>query len=164
MATVNKLVQALTEIGTDIKAARLSRGDMNNLPTADKTSIVNALIEIKSQMVAGGAVIDDNAPGTEEDTTYSAAKITMLLAAAIAMAKDELRGGASTAMDTFKELEDELATGSSAAQAMASALNNRLRFDEPQLLDAAQKLQACQNIGFGDPETDFLAAYNAAKA
>lgn len=65
------------------------------MPTTDKTSLVNALI--KSQIVAGGAVIDDNATGTDEDYTWSAAKITLILNAGLAMAKDELRAGASDA-------------------------------------------------------------------
>jgi len=159
-----RLSATLTEIATDVKALRLSRGDLNALPTANKTSLVAAIVELRGLIVEAGAVIDDDAAGTDDAVTYSAAKISDLIAAGIALAKDELRGGAGAAMDTFKELEDELASGSTAAAAMALAINNRVRFDEPQVLTAGEKLQACQNIGIGDPETDFLALYVAAKA
>jgi hypothetical protein len=39
-----------------------------------------------------------------------------------------------------------------------------VRFDASQTLTTPQMLQACTNLGIGDPDTDFLAAYNAAKA
>ena len=37
-------------------------------------------------------------------------------------------------------------------------------FDEAQMLTTAQKLQACTNLGVGNPEHDFAADYAAAKA
>jgi hypothetical protein len=50
------------------------------------------------------------------------------------------------------------------AVALATAVNNRVRYDATQTLSTAQMLQACTNLGIGDPDTDFLSAYNAAKA
>ncbi|MGN5375804.1 hypothetical protein [Sphingomonas hankookensis] len=78
--------------------------------------------------------------------------------------RNELRGGASAAIDTFKEVADQLAADETAAAALAISVGNRVRFDAPQTLTAAQMLQACQNIGVGNFDQDLLAAYTAAKA
>ena len=39
-----------------------------------------------------------------------------------------------------------------------------VRFDAAQTLTPQEKLQACQNLGVGNPDADLVAAYNAAKA
>ena len=49
------------------------------------------------------------------------------------------------------------------AQTMITQINNRVRFDEAQVLTAEQQLTACTNIGVGDPTRDFAADYAAAK-
>jgi len=43
-------------------------------------------------------------------------------------------------------------------------LGNRVRYDAPQTLTTAQQLQACTNIGVGNPERDFVTDYTTAKA
>lgn len=49
------------------------------------------------------------------------------------------------------------------ARDVATSLSNRVRFDAVQSLTTPQKLQACTNLGIGDPEANFAAAYAAAK-
>jgi len=107
----------------------------------------------------GGAAIND-ASTTSTTTTWSAQKST----AAIAQVKTDILGGASAAYDTLLELQNIIVTDESTAAALATAVNNRVRFDASQTLTTPQMLQACTNLGIGDPDTDFLAAYNAAKA
>lgn len=107
----------------------------------------------------GGAAIND-ASTTSTTTTWSAQKST----AAIAQVKTDILGGASAAYDTLLELQNIIVTDESTAAALATAVNNRVRFDASQTLTTPQMLQACTNLGIGDPDTDFLAAYTAAKA
>ena len=45
----------------------------------------------------------------------------------------------------------------------AMAGHARVRFDAVQSLTTPQKLQACTNLGIGDPEANFAAAYATAK-
>jgi hypothetical protein len=43
-------------------------------------------------------------------------------------------------------------------------MSKRLRFDAAQTLTTAEQLQACTNLGIGNPDVDLVAAYNTAKA
>ena len=52
------------------------------------------------------------------------------IAQAIATLKAEILGGASSAFDTLKELEDAITNGGGTAAALADAVNKRVRFDE----------------------------------
>lgn len=78
--------------------------------------------------------------------------------------KDGILDGAGAALDTLKELADALNNDPNFSTTIATQISNRVRYDAPQTLTTAQRLQACQNIGIGDPEADFVAAYNTAKA
>ena len=42
-------------------------------------------------------------------------------------------------------------------------MGKRVRVDESQMFTTAEQLMACTNIGIGDPDTDLLAVYIAAK-
>lgn len=82
----------------------------------------------------------------------------------VAALRTELTAGANAALDTFKELADALNNDPNFAATLATQMSKRLRFDSAQSLTTAEKLQACANLGIGNPEVDLLAAYNAAKA
>lgn len=160
MSLETKLIALAQAMGADIKAVRAHVGDLSSLPTAANTSLVAALTEL---FELTSAVIDDAAGDGTLDATWSADKIHEELTLRINTLRDELTAGASGALDTFKELAAALGDDPNFAQTIATALSSRVRFDEAQLLTAAQRLQVCQNIGIGDPETDFAAAYTAAK-
>jgi hypothetical protein len=89
---------------------------------------------------------------------------------AIAGLRDELRAGAGAALDTFAEVAQALADDDTAAAALATAIANRVRFDEAQVLTPEQKAFALANIGgvaaadIGNPKADLVALYTAAKA
>ena len=97
-------------------------------------------------------------------TTFSASKITALLDTL----KAELLGGADAAYDTLKELQDALLSDQTGLAALLTAVDKRVRFDAVQTLTAEEQAQARQNIGalaataIGDPETDFVAAFETA--
>jgi hypothetical protein len=69
-------------------------------------------------------------------------------------------GATPAAFDTLVEIGAALSANTTADAAMTTSLGNRVRFDAAQSLDSAQKTQACDNIGVGDPDTDFVAVFN----
>ena len=149
MATLEQRLNSLASaIGADIKALRDASGVLANLPTTAKNNLVAAIAEVYS-------MANNNSNQVAVDAAISAA---------INDLRNELRAGAGSALDTFAEVAAQLQADESAAAALATAINNRVRFDEAQNLSAAQQLQACTNIGIGNPDVDLISAYNTAKA
>lgn len=126
---------------------------------ASFAAAVAADIKSHTNALAGKATINDAAT-TGSSETWSVTKITQ----AIATAKSELVNGAGAALDTFAEVAAQLAADQSAASALTTAVGNRIRYDAAQSLTAGQITQACANLGLGEPDTDLVAVYNAAKA
>lgn len=167
MSLASRLSDLISAIGGDIKGLLSTRGTMASLTTSEKSNLVGALNELKSAIdavEAGSGAIDDSS--TDTDTTWSSSKINTAISAAIAALVD----GAPSALDTLKELADELDNQESAAAALTTAVGNRVRYDAAQTLDSTQKAQANANIGSlslvnsGDPDTDLAALYATAKA
>ena len=167
MATlIDKIALLAQAIAADIKTLTGNQGALSSLTTTAKGSLVSAINELKTaigNLSGGGAVIDDTATGAtsaDNDVTWSAYKVKTALDAAI----DDLLGGAGSAYDTLKELEDLLTGQDTALSNLLTAVGNRVRYDASQTLTAAQQTTACANIGVGEPATDFVAVYEAAKA
>ncbi len=155
---ITALVQA---IGADIKTLRTNQGDLTSLTTTAKTNLVSALNEVKASISAGsGAVINDASATNATTTTYSANKINAAITASVAA----LVASSPTTLDTLNELAAALGNDPQFATTIATALSNRVRFDAAQTLTAGQQLQACQNIGVGDPTHNWVTDYNTAKA
>lgn len=164
MSLETKIIAVVQAIGADIKELRTKQGDLTALSTTAKGSIVAAINELYTLLGSSGAVIDDTAGDGATSVTWSANKIFDSIAAASAALKNELVNGAGAALDTLKELADALNNDPNFAATIASEIANRVRYDAAQTLTAAQQLQACQNIGVGNPERDFVADYTTAKA
>lgn len=164
MSLETKINALATAIGADVKALRAAQGDLTSLPTTSKNNLVAAITELYGLLGESGAVIDDAAGDGATGVTWSADKIHDAIEQGKAAVKSEIIGGASEAYDTLLELQQLATANESAGAALATAVNNRVRFDAAQTLTAAQKLQACQNIGIGDPDVDLVAAYTTAKA
>lgn len=164
MSLETKIIAVVQAIGADIKDLRTKQGDLTALSTTAKGNLVAAINELYGLLGSSGAVIDDNAGDGATSVTWSANKIFDSIAAASAALKNELVDGAGVALDTLKELADALNNDPNFAATIASEIANRVRYDAAQALTTAQKLQACQNIGVGDPEHDFVADYTTAKA
>lgn len=92
-----------------------------------KTPINQAINDLQTQTQAGFVEVGNQlrALNGRIDSQGTDNKI----AQAIATLKSEILGGASSAFDTLKELEDAINNGSTAA-ALADAVNKRVRFDE----------------------------------
>ena len=148
-------------VGADIGALIESRGSLGDLTTTAKANLVQAINELQAEInntsAIASALIDNTA--SYADKTYSSDKINTLLTAL----KADILGGAPEAFDTLKEIADYLAANDGALAALLTSINNRVSFAEEQVLTTAQKKQACDNIGIGDPEVNLVAAYSAAK-
>lgn len=164
MTMETRLIALAQAIGADVKILRDRQGDLTSLSTTAKGNLVAAINEIFALVGAGGVQINDSAGNGDTGVTWSADKIFDTIELAKAAVKSDLIGGASAALDTFKELQDALGNDPTFAATISTALTKRVRIDAVQTLTTAERLQACQNIGIGDPEADFVAAYNTAKA
>lgn len=164
MTLETKIIAVVQAIGADIKDLRTKQGDLTALSTTAKGSLVAAINELYTLLGSSGAVIDDNAGDGATSVTWSADKIFDSIAAASAALKNELIDGAGAALDTLNELADALNNDPNFAATIAGEIANRVRYDAPQTLTTAQQLQACTNIGVGNPEHDFVTDYTTAKA
>lgn len=156
--TIESGVIALAQaVGADVKALTLKIGDLSQLTTTAKSNLVAAINEAAAS--GGGAIIDDTAGLGDTDVTWSADKTVTAIQSAV----DALVDGAPAALDTLNKLAAALGNDENLAQTMITQINNRVRFDEAQVLTAEQQLTACTNIGVGNPTHDFAADYAAAK-
>ena len=146
-------------IAADIKSLNTNQGSLASLTTTAKGSLVSAINELKT-LVAGASSINDSAASTSTTASYSANKITGLIATAVT----GILGSAGAAYDTLQELQVILQGDDTAISGLLTAVGNRIAFDAVQTLTTQQKLQACQNIGIGNPDVDLVTAYNTAKA
>lgn len=178
MSTSAKLLLLAGAIGADVKLLTTAHGDLTALPTTAKDNLVAAIAEIYTLAQAGGgAAIDDAAGNGDTTVVWSADKVFDAIEAAKVATKNELLDGAGGAYDTFKELQDLLVGNDDAVAALTTAVGNRVRFDQAQVLTSEQQGFARGNIGaasaaevtaltaaVGDTEADLVAAYNTAKA
>jgi len=169
MTLETKIIAVVQAIGADIKDLRSKQGDLSSLSTTAKANIVGAINELHALILAGGGggggvAINDAAGAGATTVTWSADKSFSAIAAASLALKNELTDGAGAALDTLKELADALNNDPNFAATIAGEIANRVRYDAPQTLTTAQQLQACTNIGVGNPEHNFVADYTTAKA
>lgn len=164
MSQEAKLIALAQAVAGDVKLLRNRIGDMTSLPTTAKDSVVNAIIELYGLLGSSGAVIDDAAGNGATAVTWSADKSFDMIEAAKTAVTNSILGGAGAAFDTLKELQDLLVNDEGLVTALTLKVGEKVSFAEVQTLTASQRLQACQNIGIGDPESDLVTAYNTAKA
>lgn len=163
MSLQDQIVSLAQAIGADIKALKSADGNLSSLSTSAKGNLVAAINEIYTLVGSGGVTIND-ASTVSTTQTWSASKSTAAIAAAISALQNSLVNGAGAALDTLKELETALGGDANFATTVATALGNRVRYDAAQTLTGPQQLQACTNIGVGDPTHNYVTDYNAAKA
>ena len=165
MSLETRVIALAEAIGADIKDLRTTRGTLSSLTTTAKTNLVAAINELQAAIsAAAGASINDTAGDGNTTETWSADKIYDSIEAAKTAVTNSLTGGAAAALDTLNELAAALGNDPSFATNIATQIGNRVRFDAAQVLTAPQQLQACTNIGIGDPDRNFVTDYNTAKA
>lgn len=156
---VTRIQNLATRIATECKALRAEAGPLVNLTTTAKSNLVAAINELDADLAAlaassGAAIADGATAGT---TTWSSTKIAL----EIQNAKNAVTNGAAAALDTLAELAAAIGNDANFAATMTTALGKRLRFDAAQALTAGEKTQGCGNLGIGEPDTDFVAGFNA---
>ena len=133
-------------------ALKSSQGDLTKLSTTDKTSLVNALNELKNT-IDNKTSINDSQKTTAN--TWSATKISNEITQAIT----NLINGADASSDTLKELADKIT-------ALAQADNGLVSASQAQPFTEQQKAQARTNIDvyskaeIGDINTNFVTTIN----
>jgi hypothetical protein len=162
MATLaQRIIDLATAVGGDIKNLTTKQGSLTGLSTTSKDSLVNAINEIHASL--GGAINDAAGDGATTET-WSANKIFDTIEAAKIAVKNDITNGSAAALDTLSELATALGNDPNFATTIATEIGNRVRFDAAQTLTALQKTQACANIGIGEPDSNFVTSYTAAKA
>jgi len=164
MTLETKIIALAQAIGADVKTLTVNQGDLTALSTTAKGNIVAAINELYGMAGSGGATIDDTAGDGSTAVVWSADKVYDAIEAAKTAVTNSLTNGASAALDTLAELADAIGNDPNYAATIATEIGNRVRYDAAQTLNTAQKLQACNNIGVGDPESDLAGAYATAKA
>ena len=158
MATQQERITSLAQaIAADIKRLTTNQGTLTALTTTDKTSLVNAINELKSS-INNATNINDTSTSTS--ATWSSDKIN----SSINNAVSALVNGASTTLDTLSELADALGNDANFATTIATQMGKRVRVDAAQTFTVGEQAQGCANLGIGNPDTDLLAVYIAAKA
>ena len=161
MSLATRIESLVIRVAQEFNDVRAKTGNLANLTTTDKSSLVAAINELKAAVVSSVA-IDDGQITTS--TTYSSSKIVTLLDAL----KSEILGGADAAYDTLLEIQQLLQNGTSGLDALLAAVNNRVRFDAAQTLTVPEQAQARSNIGavaasdVGNTDTDFVAVFEGA--
>ena len=157
MATQQQRITALAQaIASDIKNLTTNQGSLTTLTTTNKTSLVAALNELKTA-IANASNINDTATNTS--ATWSSQKINTTINNAVTA----LVNGAGTTLDTLKELSDALGNDANFAATIAEQMGKRVRVDAAQTFTVTEQAQGCANLGIGNPDTDLLAVYTAAK-
>ncbi len=138
------LVAAINEVLSSGAANATKIGDTAALTTTAKTNLVAAINEINTALdnIDLAGLINDLAASSVIDKTYSAHKITQLIAASVAGLVDS----SPTTMDTLHELAAALANDPNFATTITTALGNRVRVDAAQTFTDQQKAQARDNI------------------
>ena len=156
-----RITDLATRVATEIKSVKTlingNAADLSALTTTQKTSLVAAINELKNAVDNAGSSITISDSTSSTTQVWSSSKI----ASEIQAAKDALTNGAAAALDTLAELASALGNDANFASTVTTALGYRLRYDAAQTLTAAQKTQACANIGVGEPDTDFVTTFNS---
>jgi len=183
-------VVALAEaIGDDVQTLLAQDGSLTSLNTTDKTSLVNAINEVLLAVSGSGSgdllstnnlsdLVSASIARTNLDVR-SSTEITSEITAAIAAITLAALGGlteaevdarvqvvvdsAPAALDTLNELAAALGDDPNFAATITSALGNKVDYASAQTLTAGEQLQACQNIGVGNPEHDFVVDYTTSR-
>lgn len=142
-------------------------GDVKNLRAKQGTSVLNttaqnisdAINELNGLIGGSGAVIDDSAGNGDTNVVYSADRVFDLIEQAKQEVTNSLTNGAGDALNTFSELEAALGGDANFANTIANTLSNKVDFSTSQTLTSIQRTQACENIGVGNPNRDFLTDY-----
>ena len=145
-----QITMLLKQVNNTLKS---NQGDLTKLSTTDKTSLVNALNEIKTTIDNKSAINDSQ---NTTANTWSATKISNEITQAIT----NLINGADVSSDTLKELADKIASLAQADNGLVSASQSQA-FTEQQKAQARTNIDVYSKAEIGDINTNFVTTINA---
>ena len=144
-----QITTLLKQVNNTLKG---NQGDLTKLSTADKTSLVNALNELKTTIDNKSAIDDSQNTATN---TWSATKISNEIAQAIT----NLINGADVSSDTLKKLADKITALVQADNGLVSATQVQA-FNEQQKAQARSNIDVYSKAEIGDINTNFVTTIN----
>ena len=144
-----QITTLLKQVNTTLKG---NQGDLTKLSTADKTSLVNALNELKTTVDSKISINDSQ---TTTANTWSATKISSEITTAIT----KLINGADVSSDTLKELADKIAASAQANSGLVSASQSQT-FTEQQKAQARTNIDVYSKAEIGDINANFVTTIN----
>lgn len=141
------LVAFAKKTAQEINKVRAERGTLAGLSTQHKASIVGAINELETKIVAAASPTDvDNKIQT-----------------AIAALKTEIMGdNVPAALDTLKEIAAAIQDDQTATSAMATAIADRIKLDSVQQLTVQQKQNVETTLNLGNTGVDLVSVFNQA--
>ena len=140
------------QVKTPVQEIMVLRDFINNLSTANKTSLVNALNELKTTIDSKTSINDSQ---NTTVNTWSATKISNEITTAIT----NLINGADASSDTLKELADKIAALAQADNGLVSA-NQLQAFTEQQKAQVRSNIDVYSKAEIGDINTNFVTTIN----
>lgn len=144
-----QITTLLKQVNTTLKS---NQGDLTKLSTTDKTSLVNALNELKNTIDNKTSINDSQ---TTTANTWSATKISNEITQAIT----NLINGADVSSDTLKELADKITALAQADNGLVSASQSQA-FNEQQKAQARTNIDVYSKAEIGDINTNFVTTIN----
>ena len=144
-----QITMLLKQVNTTLKG---NQGDLTKLSTVDKTSLVDALNELKTTIDNKTSINDSQ---TTTANTWSATKISNEITTAIT----NLINGADVSSDTLKELADKIAALAQMDNGLVSA-NQAQAFTEQQKLQARTNIDVYSKAEISDINTNFVTTIN----
>lgn len=187
MSFQTRVADFITAVGTDYKRVMTfitgsSTGDLTGLTTTAKGSLISAINEVNGKAAPAATAATETVAGVGEIATLAevaagADHTNKFVTPAgvrqerIALKNEILGAGVPGALDTLDELAASLGDDANFGATVTTALANRVRVDVAnQALTTTQQANARTNISvysqteIGNPETDLVALYTAAKA
>lgn len=147
MTLVERITEVVKAIGADIKSLKGRVLTLENKPAS-----TGGVDESQIQSKVNAKV--------EESINTLKGELATLVTPTITAEINKVVGEAPETFNTLKEIADYIETDKTGASAMATSINNRLRFDEQQSLTEAQQTNVLNSLGLTD--TDFTTAYTTA--
>lgn len=145
------LVAFATKTAQEINKVRAERGTLAGLSTQHKASIVGAINELDTKIVAASG------------SAVSSSDVDNKVRTAIANLKAEIMGDdVPAALDTLKEIATAIQNDQTATSAMATAIADRIKLDSVQQLTVQQKQNVETTLNLGNTGVDLVSVFNQA--
>jgi len=144
VARTNLDVQSIAEGAAAITAAvdAITIGGLSGLSAAEITNQIDSALAAST--LSNGTLMSE---------------VDGLISTAIA----SVTGMNASTLQTIQDITTHLAEDDNAFNALETTVSTKVSYSTAQSLTVEQRLQACQNIGVGNPDADFLGAYTTAR-